>query len=134
MTLAYLLDTDIVSDLVRHPQGRVAARIARAGEDSIAVSVIVAAELRYGAAKRGSSRLTAQLNAILGRLPVLSLEQPTDEHYASIRTALEAKGTPIGSNDLFIAAHARAQGLILVTDNTREFRRVPGLKTENWLR
>ena len=134
MTLAYLLDTNIVSDLVRHPQGRVAARIARAGEDSIAVSVIVAAELRYGAAKRGSSRLTAQLNAILGRLPVLSLEQPTDEHYASIRTALEAKGTPIGSNDLFIAAHARAQGLILVTDNTREFRRVPGLKTENWLR
>lgn len=134
MTLAYLLDTDIVSDLVRHPQGRVAARIARAGEDSIAVSVIVAAELRYGAAKRGSSRLTAQLNAILGRLPVLPLEPPTDEHYASIRAALESKGTPIGSNDLFIAAHARMQGLILVTDNTREFRRVPGLKTENWLR
>ncbi len=134
MTDRYLLDTNIVSDLVRRPQGRVAAKIAELGEEAVATSVIVAAELRYGAAKKGSARLTHQLEAVLGALEALPLEPPADVAYAEARVALEAKGTPIGANDLLIAAQALASGCVLVTDNGREFRRVRGLRVENWLR
>lgn len=110
MTLAYLLDTNILSDLMRRPQGAVAARIAAVGEDTVATSVVVAAELRYGAAKAGSQRLAERIDLILARLPVLALEPPVDHAYAAIRTALERAGTPIGGNDLLIAAQARALG------------------------
>ena len=133
MSLSYLLDTNIVSDLVRNPQGRVAAKIAKVGEENIATSIIVAAELRYGAAKKGSARLTTQLEAVLGALPVLALEAPADTRYGELRVALEKAGKPIGANDLLIAAHALALDLVLVTANAREFRRVRGLKVENWL-
>ena len=134
MTHRYLLDTNAVSDLVRAPQGRVAARIAKAGEAAVATSVIVAAELRFGAAKKGSARLTAQVEAILGAMTVLPVEPPVDRTYAQVRVDLEAAGRPIGANDLLIAAHALTLGLILVTDNTREFRHVKGLRSENWVR
>lgn len=129
-----LLDTGIVSDLVRHPQGRVAGRIAELGEPLVCTSVIVAAELRYGAAKSGSERLARQLDAILGAIEVLALEPPADVAYGRIRAELERQGTPIGGNDLLIAAHALALGYAVVTDNIREFGRVPGLACENWLR
>lgn len=132
--MRYLLDTNILSDLVRNPQGRVFEAIARVGEGEVCTSVIVAAELRYGAARRGSERLTAQLEAILAALPVLSLEPPADEAYGRIRAGLESAGQPIGANDLLIAAHAISGGLTLVTDNVREFERVEGLAVENWLR
>lgn len=134
MSLRFLLDTNIVSDLVRSPRGRIAAKIAEAGEDAVATSIVVAAELRYGAAKKGSTRLTAQVDAILGALEVIALEAPADAAYGAARVALEAKGQPIGGNDLLIAAQALSLNLVLVTDNTREFRRVAGLKLENWLR
>jgi len=130
----YLLDTNIISDLVRNPQGKVASHIRRVGETQICTSIIVAAELRYGAAKKASPRLTAQLEAVLGVLEILPFETPADAAYGQIRTRLEQAGTPIGGNDLLIAAHAAALGCTLVTDNEAEFARVEGLLRENWLR
>ncbi len=130
---SYLLDTNILSHLVRQPQGLIAARIADVGEDNVLTSIVVACELRYGAAKRGSRRLTRQIEAILGAITILPLEAGADRHYASIRTVPERKGTPIGANDMLIAAQARAIEAICVTDNVAEFKRVPALKVENWL-
>ena len=132
--MRFLLDTNIVSDLVRHPSGRAASRIALVGEAVVCTSIIVAAELRYGAAKRGSARLTAQLEAVLGALEILPLEAPADAVYGALRAALERAGRLIGPNDLLIAAQAIALGLTIVTDNEREFSRVEALPIENWLR
>ena len=133
MSTRYLLDTNVVSDLVRHPQGRTAAKIAALGEDAVATSIIVAAELRYGAAKKGSARLASQLETILGAIEVIPFEAPADTAHGNARVALEAAGTPIGGNDLLIAAQALALDMIVVTNNEREFGRVRGLKVENWL-
>jgi tRNA(fMet)-specific endonuclease VapC len=132
--MRFLLDTNIVSDLVRHPQGKVVQRIRKVGEVRVCTSIIVAAELRYGAAKKGSTRLSTQLEAVLSALEVLPFEFPADVLYASLRADLEAAGTPIGANDLLIAAHALALGCTIVTDNEKEFVRVRGLARENWLR
>lgn len=129
----YLLDTNMLSDLVRNPQGAVAAAIERVGESSVCTSIVVAAELRFGAAKSGSIRLVRQVEAILSVMIVAPLEAPADRHYAEIRALLERSGRPIGPNDLLIAAHARAMGAIVVTANEQEFRRVHGLRVENWL-
>jgi tRNA(fMet)-specific endonuclease VapC len=132
--MRYLLDTNIVSDLVRNPQGRIAQHIRELGEGNVCTSIIVAAELRYGAAKKGSPRLSAQLEAIMDVLDVLSLESPTDEIYGQLRARLERGGRLIGGNDLLIAAQTVALGYTLVTDNEREFRRIDELSVENWLR
>lgn len=132
--MRYLLDTNVLSDLVRRPQGPVSEHIRCVGENAVMTSIIVAAELRFGAARRGSTSLTAQLETILGVLEVAPLEPPVDEAYAAIRNDLEARGRPIGGNDLLIAAHACALGTTLVTDNERAFRRVDSLSVENWLR
>jgi len=132
-SLAYLLDTNILSDLVRNPQGVVAARIAKAGEDTVCTSVIVAAELRYGASKSNSTKLAERIDLILSALEILPLEPPADRKYAVLRHHLTRQGTPIGPNDLLIAAHALASDLTVVTANVGEFSRVPGLKVENWL-
>ena len=130
--MRYLLDTNAVSQLIRRPDGQVARRVAELEPDSFAVNVIVAAELRYGAERRGSLRLTRQLEAVLSAIDVLPLEEPVDRHYGEIRSELERSGRPIGFNDLLIAAHARALGLTLVTNNVGEFRRVRGLSFEDW--
>jgi tRNA(fMet)-specific endonuclease VapC len=127
-----MLDTSIASDLIRNPSGRAAGR-ARALDFAVCVSIIVAAELRYGCARRGSPQLTRRVEAFLSEVPALSLDGPADGDYGRIRTALEAAGCPIGPNDLFIAAHAVAVGATLVTANVKEFQRVPGLIVENWL-
>ncbi|HEY6898413.1 MAG TPA: type II toxin-antitoxin system VapC family toxin [Rhodocyclaceae bacterium] len=132
MTLRYLLDTNVVSLLLRQPQGAVAQALAAAGEDAVCISVVVACELRFGVRKRNSAALAERVEALLALLEILPLEPGVDSHYAEIRQALEAAGQPIGPNDLLIAAHARALGLTLVTDNLREFSRVPGLAVENW--
>lgn len=129
----FLLDTNILSDLVRRPQGRVAEAIARVGERSVCTSIVVAAELRFGAAKSGSRRLSRQLDAILAALEILPLEEPADRHYATLRRQLEKRGMPIGPNDLLIAAQTLAADCNLVTANEREFSRVPGLRVVNWL-
>lgn len=133
MSARFLLDTNIVSDLVRNPQGRAAAKIAELGDDAVATSIIVAAELRYGAAKKGSARLAAQLESILTAIEIIPLEAPADAAYGAVRVALEAVGTPIGANDLLIAAQTLALDMVLVTNNEGEFRRVEGLRVENWL-
>lgn len=129
----YLLDTNILSDLIRNPQGKAARRVAKVGEADICTSIIVAAELRYGCAKSGSIRLRKAVMDLLDEIEVLPFEPPADADYGAIRATLEAAGTPIGGNDMLIAAHARALGATLVTANTREFKRVPGVKVENWL-
>ena len=134
MPRLYLLDTNILSHLVRQPQGPVADRIADVGEANVLTSVIVACELRYGAAKRGSRKLTRQVEAVLTAMTIRPLESDIERVYASIRVALERKGTPIGAHDMLIAAHARAIDAVCVTDNVAEFRRVPALKIENWLK
>jgi tRNA(fMet)-specific endonuclease VapC len=134
MTMRFLLDTNIVSDLIRHPRGKISDRISEVGEDDVCTSIVVAAELRYGAIKKNSARLISQLEAVLGALEILPLEAPVDEVYGVVRTGLERSGQPIGANDLLIAAHALALDLTLVTDNAREFSRVDGLRVENWLR
>jgi len=134
VTVRYLLDTNIVSDIVRHPRGRVASRIAAVGDAAIATSVVVAAELRYGAAKSGSAPLAARVEAILGVLPVLSIEPGVDRVHGGLRAALERRGLPIGGNDLLIAAHALSADLTLVTDNLCALGRVDGLRVVNWLR
>jgi tRNA(fMet)-specific endonuclease VapC len=132
--MRYLLDTNIVSDLVRNPQGRVTQRIREVGDTRVCTSIIVAAELRYGAAKARSPRLTAQLEAVLGALEVLSFEAPADASYGLLRARLEQAGQPIGGNDLLIAAQAISLRHTLVTDNEREFARIEELPRENWLR
>ena len=132
--MRYLLDTNILSSLIRDPQGRIAERIKVVGEHAICTSIVVAAELRYGAAKKASPRLTEQVEAVLGVMEILPLELPADEIYGSIRTQLELAGTPIGGNDLIIAAHAISLDLTLVSDNESEFARVAGLRIENWLK
>ena len=134
MPRLYLLDTNILSHLVRQPQGPVADRIADVGEANVLTSVIVACELRYGAAKRGSRKLTRQVEAVLTAMTIRPLESDIERVYASVRVALERKGTPIGAHDMLIAAHARAIDAVCVTDNVAEFRRVPALKIENWLK
>ena len=131
--MRYLLDTNIVSDLVRNPQGRVAQHIRKVGEAQVCTSIIVAAELRYGAAKKSSPRLSAQLEAVLGVLAVLPFETPADAAYGLLRTRLEQAGTPIGANDLLIAAQTLSLGSTIVTDNEKEFTRVRSLRRENWL-
>lgn len=132
-SLAYLLDTNILSDLLRRPQGPVAERIATVGEDAVCTSIIVAAELRYGAAKSGSKALSERVDLILSALEILPLEPPVDREYANLRHHLARAGNLIGPNDLLIAAHALALDLAVVTANTRAFSRVPGLRVENWL-
>lgn len=132
--MRYLLDTNIVSALVRDPGGRVTEQVGRVGEDAVCTSVIVAAELRYGAEKRGSPRLAAQLEKVLGALEVLPFEEPADAVYGELRTRLERAGQVVGGNDLLIASQALALGYTIVTDNEREFARVQDLSRENWLR
>jgi tRNA(fMet)-specific endonuclease VapC len=132
--VAYLLDTNMLSDLVRHPGGRVAVRVEEAGDGNVSTSIVVAAEVRFGVAKRGSSKLLAQTETILGGLAIHPFAAPADRIYGAIRADLERRGVPIGANDILIAAHALALGCILVTDNVREFSRIDGLAVENWLR
>ena len=128
-----MLDTNIISDLIRNPQGRAAAHIPRVGEANVCTSIVVAAELRYGCAKRGSKRLFKAVEDLLGEIAVLPFDVPADAEYAAIRSKLEVAGKPIGGNDLLIAAHACATGATIVTANTDEFKRVRGLKVDNWL-
>jgi tRNA(fMet)-specific endonuclease VapC len=129
----YLLDTNIISDLIRNPKGKVAKHIARVGENNVCTSIVVAAELRYGCAKSGSKRLLEAVESLLGELDVLSLEGPADAEYGRIRAELERKGSPIGGNDLLIAAHALAIKATMVTANVAEFARIDGLNVQNWL-
>ncbi|MEA2950993.1 MAG: tRNA(fMet)-specific endonuclease VapC [Alphaproteobacteria bacterium] len=129
----YLLDTNIISDLIKNPQGKAARRIATVGEDSVCTSIIVAAELRYGCSKTNSKRLHKAVENLLREIEVLPFDVPADVEYGEMRSELESGGKPIGANDLLIAAHARGASATVVTTNVGEFKRIRGLKVENWL-
>lgn len=135
--MKYLLDTNIVSYFLRGASPALNQRILDSAPEVLAVSIISAGELRYGLSRlppsRRAAQLAHQLKDLLTAVPVLALPAEAAQHYGSARSQLEAAGTPIGGNDLWIAAHALAQNLTLVTNNTREFERVPGLRLENWL-
>ncbi|KQY19378.1 transcriptional regulator [Rhizobium sp. Root483D2] len=128
-----MLDTNIVSHMIRVPEGAVVSRVRDVGSDTLCVSALVASELRYGAVKRGSERLSSLVESTLERLDIIAYEAAAAVHYAEIRDQLSRSGNLIGPMDMLIAAHARALELVLVTDNTREFSRVEGLTIENWL-
>ncbi|MDD5445548.1 MAG: type II toxin-antitoxin system VapC family toxin [Pseudomonas fluorescens] len=135
--MMYLLDTNIVSYFLRGASLALNQRILDSTPEELAISIISAGELRYGLSRLSPSRRTAQLahqlDGLLTAVAVLALPAEAAQHYGSARSQLEAAGTPIGGNDLWIAAHALAQDMTLVTNNTREFERVPGLKLENWV-
>lgn len=129
----YLLDTNIISDIIRNPFGLAARHIEQIDPKKIYTSIVVAAELRYGCTKKGSAKLSAKVESVLGTVPILPLDIPADAKYGAIRAELEAAGQTIGLNDLLIAAHAAALNLTLVTNNTLEFQRIRGLNLENWI-
>lgn len=132
-THQYLLDTNILSYLMRHPDGVVTHHLESIFPETACTSVVVSAEIHFGLNKSPSETLRRQALQILDALDILPLKTPVDEHYGDIRAYLNRMGQPIGGNDLLIAAHARALNLTLVTANVREFARVPGLRVENWL-
>ncbi len=133
MSHRYLLDTNIVSDLIRHPSGKVAERIQEHGEQAICTSIVVAAELRHGGAKSGPNGWQSGFDLLLSATDVLPLEGPADRRYAELRHDLARRGKPIGPNHMLIAAQALASDLAVVTANLREFSRVPRLAVEDWL-
>lgn len=132
----YLLDTNIVSALMKDHSGRDTASVRkwalRTSDCNLVTSVVVQYELLFGLARHGSTRLQAAYEIQMQNLLVLPLDEAIGPHYAKLRTLLEQAGTPIGANDTLIAAHALALGATLVTADA-EFARVPGLKIENWL-
>jgi tRNA(fMet)-specific endonuclease VapC len=131
--MKYLLDTNIISDLMKHPAGVITGWIRKVGEDSVFTSVIVIAEVEYGIEKKQSLRLREQLEGIRPSLTILPLTQPAEKHYARVRVVTEQRGWTIGQNDLLIAAHALSLDAIVVTDD-RAFLQMPGVRVENWLR
>jgi len=131
--MRFMLDTNIISDMIRNPAGKAASAMVREGDAAVCTSIVVASELRYGCARKGSAKLLKKVEDLLAEIPVLPLDVPVDAEYGALRTELEAVGQPIGHNDLFIAAHACVLGAILVTANIGEFTRIRKLKVENWL-
>lgn len=132
--MPYLLDTSIVSDIIRNPQGQAAQRLRTVGIGQACVSVVVSAELRYGAEEKNAFQLTKRVEEFLRSIRIMPLDDPADRVYAMLRAELKRQGRIVGQNDLFIAAHALALDYVLVTDNEEEFSRVPGLRIDNWLR
>ena len=134
MTLRYLLDTNICIYIAKHHPPAVRERFIQHGADDLAMSVITLGELCWGAEKsQARDKALASIQRLQERIQVAHLTPQVGIHYGQIRAALESGGRPIGNNDLWIAAHARAEGWIVVTNNEREFRRVEGLQVENWV-
>ena len=131
--MSYMLDTNILSHIVREPRGAAGRRLRQVGAESVMLSIFVLAEARVWMAKGASPRLRDQFDLVIEQMPVVPFEEPGDIIYGELRAELERSGRTIGGNDLWIASHALSLGCILVTANEREFRRVPGLKVENWL-
>ena len=129
----YLLDADIISHLAQAPAGPLAKRVRRLPASHLCTSIVVAAEIHFSLSKSGSQTLAHHMRLTLEAIPILSFETPADRIYGDIRAQMERDGTPLGANDMFIAAHALALGCTLVTADVRELGRVPGLRVENWL-
>ena len=130
----YLPATDTVIYLVHRRSAAVAARFARLRASEVAMSCIGFGELCFGAEKSvRRDAAMAVLDSLANRIAVLPIDASVSAEYGRIRALLEAKGKPLGNNDLWIAAHALSANLVLVTNNVREFGRVPDLKIENWV-
>ena len=131
--LRFLLDTDTVIYVIKHRTPELQHKFSQ-HIGHMAISAISLAELMYGAEKSSDvARNLAVIEDFCSRLEVLPYASKAAQHYGNIRAALQKTGQPIGSNDMHIAAHARSEGLVLVSNNLREFERVPGLLSENWL-
>jgi tRNA(fMet)-specific endonuclease VapC len=131
----YLLDTNVCVDYLTGRYASVAERLRLVAPPDVAVSAVAVAELRYGAEKSGRAAANhGALALFLGDVTTLDFDREAAAAYGRLRSSLEKDGTPIGANDMLIAAQALAAQLILVTDNTDEFQRVPGLVIENWRR
>ena len=126
-----MLDTDISSYIIKRRPATLLEKFERHA-DTLCVSVMTAAELRFGAEKAGRPQLTEVVEAYLERLAILDWTNEVSSHYARIRSVLESSGKPIGNMDLLIASHAVAQRMTLVTNNLKHFSNVPGLKVEVW--
>ncbi|CAN7748849.1 MULTISPECIES: type II toxin-antitoxin system tRNA(fMet)-specific endonuclease VapC [unclassified Variovorax] len=134
MAIRYLLDTNICIYIAKHNPATVRARFEQLSADVLAMSVITLGELQHGAEKsQARSKALAALRQLQSAIQVEPLTQAVGQHYGQIRSVLERKGQYIGNNDLWIAAHARAEGWVLVTNNEREFSRVDDLAVENWV-
>ncbi len=133
MSLRYLLDTNICIFMRKNQHPALSHKMDAILPGTIAMSVVTWGELVTGAEKsQQKERTLANLHRLRQIVPVIALDDAVGDHYGTIRGTLEQQGVPIGANDNWIAAHARALGVTLVTDNTREFDRVPGLIVENW--
>lgn len=128
-----MLDTNILSYLVRDTQGMVRNRLAEVGPETVSTSIVAACKLQFGANKRWSEKLFRSVEAVLSAIPILPLEPGVEKVYAKIRNLLETTGRMIGPNDLLIAAHALDLGVVVVTATADEFQHVPALPLENWL-
>jgi len=130
----YLLDTNICIYIAKHNPLAVRERFARHAANELAMSVITYGELRFCAEKsQARERALESIQRLQERIEICPVPLSAGEHYGEIRASLQRSGQPIGNNDLWIAAHARAEDWILVTNNETEFRRVPGLQFENWV-
>ena len=129
----YMLDTDAASYIMKRSNPNVLKKLKEIPPDDISISAVVLSELRFGvAASPNATKSEEALKLFLQYVQVLPYPVEAAEDYGQIRAELKRRGAPIGGNDLLIAAHARSLGLVLVTNNMREFSRVPGLKVENW--
>ena len=134
MAIRYLLDTNICIYIAKHNPPAVRARFEQKRADALVMSVVTLGELQHGAEKsQARAKALAVLQQLQSAIQVMPLSLAAGQHYGQIRSALERAGQSIGNNDLWIAAHARAEGWVLVTNNEREFRRVDGLAVENWV-
>ena len=134
MAVRYLLDTNTCIYIAKHNPPAVRERFARHAASDLVMSVVTFSELRFSAEKSQSKeKARAAIQQLRSRIEVCPLPIAASEHYGEIRAELQKNGQPIGNNDLWIAAHARAEGWIVVTNNEREFQRVPGLVVENWV-
>lgn len=133
MSVRYLLDTNICSELIKNPQGQVAQKLFQVGAHLVGINWVVEAELRFSAALKNSPALTQRVNALIHEINHIEFDDGLIENYVRIRSQLTQSGQMIGANDLWIAAHACALDICLVTRNTDEFSRVSGLVVENWL-
>jgi len=132
--MLWMLDTDICSYILKDHPAPVKARLNKVGMGQVSLSVVVLAELYFGAVRHAKATdIRDDIDDLVSRLTVLAWDQPAADHYGRIRAHLEEQGEPIGNMDLMIAAHARSLDATLVTNNVKHFRRVPGLKLENWI-
>jgi len=130
--MTYLLDTNICIYIINSKPPHVLERFRRERLGDIAISSVTASELTYGVVRSGSEKNRQALALFFAPLEILPVDVSVIWHYGEIRSDLEKRGTPIGSLDTMIAAHARAIGAVLVTNNVRELSRVEGLRVENW--